>query len=302
MRISLAIVVAAAVVVSLCIASSQFEEVGNADHPHADSAADVDVTPKKAGCGCGLPTREGSDLTDRKTSAEDSSGEGSNSPPSLRDGEVDRSAKEEDGNHTDVPNGKDNEDAEEDGKVETEEDVGDTNPYNDIVDVQKEEEEEGVELTEPVIEGHAEDKERLLVADILAEIDESYDLAAQTRTNEMVYIRAASFQMGNDHFDKSTAMDGESPARQVKLTAYYLDRHATSNSEFARFVRDARYVTEVMCYMYYVTPRGISKDMSLVICQRSLCTLYASIYIRICICYTCKNNTCSDRCRIIHRG
>jgi formylglycine-generating enzyme required for sulfatase activity len=57
---------------------------------------------------------------------------------------------------------------------------------------------------------------------------------------ELVEIPAGPFTMGRDG-----GADDESPAHQVDLPAYYLEMFEVTNAQFAAFVEDAGYVTEV---------------------------------------------------------
>lgn len=62
------------------------------------------------------------------------------------------------------------------------------------------------------------------------------------RTNQMVLIRGGEFTMGTDtpHF----VVDGEGPARSVKVSSFYMDVHEVSNAEFELFVNSTGYKTE----------------------------------------------------------
>ena len=64
------------------------------------------------------------------------------------------------------------------------------------------------------------------------------------RTNQMVFVPDGTFQMGSDK--PIVPQDGEGPARDVALDSFYIDVHEVSNSEFARFIEDTKYVTEVL--------------------------------------------------------
>ena len=97
----------------------------------------------------------------------------------------------------------------------------------------------------------------------LKTIDSFFGLSEQSRTNDMVLVDSGTFVMGTDKVEKSTEMDGEGPARRVTISqAYFIDRHATSNSEFARFVKDTGYVTEVsLSQKYYIILSSFNKSM-----------------------------------------
>lgn len=62
------------------------------------------------------------------------------------------------------------------------------------------------------------------------------------RTNQMIYLEGGTFTMGTD--DPQIPPDGESPARQVSIDAFYLDVYEVSNAEFELFVNDTGYKTE----------------------------------------------------------
>ena len=54
----------------------------------------------------------------------------------------------------------------------------------------------------------------------------------------MVWIPGGTFQMGSDdHYPE------EAPTHQVSVDGFWMDRHAVTNAEFARFVKETRYVT-----------------------------------------------------------
>ncbi|KAH9518951.1 Formylglycine-proteinrating enzyme [Bulinus truncatus] len=62
------------------------------------------------------------------------------------------------------------------------------------------------------------------------------------RTNQMLYIPGGTFTMGTN--EPVFIADGEMPARQVTLDAFYFDKYEVSNAEFGRFVEDQKYITE----------------------------------------------------------
>jgi sulfatase modifying factor 1 len=63
------------------------------------------------------------------------------------------------------------------------------------------------------------------------------------RTDRMVRVDQGTFRMGTDS-DVGFPEDGEGPAREVRTDAYYVDRHAVTNAEFLKFVRDTDYTTD----------------------------------------------------------
>lgn len=71
---------------------------------------------------------------------------------------------------------------------------------------------------------------------------------AQTRPGtiadrrEIVWIEGGAALVGTDR--PLLAIDGEGPARTVRLRPFGIDRHAVTNARFAAFVADTGYVTE----------------------------------------------------------
>lgn len=63
------------------------------------------------------------------------------------------------------------------------------------------------------------------------------------RSNPMVKIPGGTFFMGTDK--PFIPADGESPLRETLIDTFYLDKMETSNAEFARFVAETNYTTEV---------------------------------------------------------
>ena len=63
------------------------------------------------------------------------------------------------------------------------------------------------------------------------------------RTNQMVFIAGGKFVMGTNK--PYIPMDGEGPARHVKINSFYADVHEVSNAEFELFVNSTGHVTEV---------------------------------------------------------
>jgi formylglycine-generating enzyme required for sulfatase activity len=71
--------------------------------------------------------------------------------------------------------------------------------------------------------------------------------ATDADTERMVRIPGGEFRMGTDE-DVGFPEDGEGPARTVELDPFYIDRHAVTNAEFLKFVRDTGYTTEAEEY------------------------------------------------------
>ncbi|XP_031572586.1 formylglycine-generating enzyme-like [Actinia tenebrosa] len=62
------------------------------------------------------------------------------------------------------------------------------------------------------------------------------------RTNQMVYLKGGVFTMGTDK--PFIILDGEAPARKVRVRPFYMDVYEVSNAEFELFVNDTGYTTE----------------------------------------------------------
>lgn len=60
---------------------------------------------------------------------------------------------------------------------------------------------------------------------------------------QMASIPAGVFTMGTD--EPALGQDGESPARRVHISHFYMDRYEVSNAEFEKFVNATGYLTEV---------------------------------------------------------
>ena len=64
---------------------------------------------------------------------------------------------------------------------------------------------------------------------------------------DMAYIPGGPFLMGTDDPIAFPA-DGEGPAREVRVSPFYIDRTSVTNAQFGRFVRATRYTTEAERY------------------------------------------------------
>lgn len=62
------------------------------------------------------------------------------------------------------------------------------------------------------------------------------------RTNQMALIKGGKFTMGTNN--PFLPMDGEGPARDVKVNSFYMDIYEVSNAEFELFVNSTGYTTE----------------------------------------------------------
>lgn len=67
--------------------------------------------------------------------------------------------------------------------------------------------------------------------------------AHRERTNSMVFLKGGKFFMGTDK--PFLPMDGEGPAREVRVNSFYMDVYEVSNAEFELFVNSTGHVTEV---------------------------------------------------------
>ena len=72
------------------------------------------------------------------------------------------------------------------------------------------------------------------------------------RTNQMALIKGGKFTMGTNN--PFLPMDGEGPARDVKVNSFYMDIYEVSNAEFELFVNSTGYTTEVckkrICFIF----------------------------------------------------
>ena len=63
------------------------------------------------------------------------------------------------------------------------------------------------------------------------------------RTNQMVFVKGGKYTMGTNK--PFLPMDGEGPAREVKVRSFYMDIYEVSNAEFELFVNSTGHMTEV---------------------------------------------------------
>jgi formylglycine-generating enzyme required for sulfatase activity len=64
------------------------------------------------------------------------------------------------------------------------------------------------------------------------------DPASNAANGDMVWIDAGTFRMGSDqHYPE------EGPSHEVNVNGFWIDRHPVTNTEFARFVEETKYVT-----------------------------------------------------------
>ena len=63
------------------------------------------------------------------------------------------------------------------------------------------------------------------------------------RTRAMVRLDGGTFTMGTDS-DVGFPEDGEGPPREVTVDAFYVDRYAVTNAQFAEFVQETGYTTD----------------------------------------------------------
>lgn len=75
------------------------------------------------------------------------------------------------------------------------------------------------------------------------------------RTNQMAFVKGGRFTMGTDK--PFLPMDGEGPAREVKVDSFYMDIYEVSNAEFELFVNSTGHVTEVECIVVIQCCKGM---------------------------------------------
>ena len=75
----------------------------------------------------------------------------------------------------------------------------------------------------------------------------------------MVLLEGGEFLMGNTG-RLAYPGDGEGPLRRVRLDAFWIDRHALSNAEFAPFVEDTGHVTEAERFGWSFVFAGLLPD------------------------------------------
>lgn len=63
--------------------------------------------------------------------------------------------------------------------------------------------------------------------------------------NEYIHIPEGVFTMGSDDIPSANMHDGEGPARRIQISEFYIQQYEVSNAEFAAFVDETGYVTEV---------------------------------------------------------
>lgn len=73
--------------------------------------------------------------------------------------------------------------------------------------------------------------------------EEEHELkSAHNRTNQMAFVKGGKFMMGTNH--PFLPLDGEGPAREIKVSSFYMDIYEVSNAEFELFANSTGYVTE----------------------------------------------------------
>jgi sulfatase modifying factor 1 len=75
----------------------------------------------------------------------------------------------------------------------------------------------------------------------------------------MVLLDDESFLMGSED-PISYAGDGEGPVRRIKLAPFWIDVHAVTNAEFARFIEDSGHVTEAETFGWSFVFGGLLPD------------------------------------------
>lgn len=84
-------------------------------------------------------------------------------------------------------------------------------------------------------------------------------VVAAGSTAEMVPLPGGTFVMGSDD-DLGYPADGEGPVREVTIDPFWIDRTATSNAAFARFVEATGYTTDAERYGWSFVFAGLLPD------------------------------------------
>ena len=79
------------------------------------------------------------------------------------------------------------------------------------------------------------------------------------RTNQMSFVEGGRFTMGTNK--PYLPMDGEGPAREVKINSFYMDIYEASNAEFELFVNSTGHVTEVHVESLHVLKEMLVKGV-----------------------------------------
>ena len=72
----------------------------------------------------------------------------------------------------------------------------------------------------------------------------------------MTFVEGGRFTMGTNK--PYLPMDGEGPAREVKVNSFYMDIYEASNAEFELFVNSTGHVTEVE---YFIVIYNIDRTL-----------------------------------------
>ncbi len=70
-----------------------------------------------------------------------------------------------------------------------------------------------------------------------------FERVSQGSTEGMSLVEGGPFLMGTDYAD-GFSQDGEGPIREVSISAFYIDQHSVTNTEFQRFSKETGYQTE----------------------------------------------------------
>lgn len=83
---------------------------------------------------------------------------------------------------------------------------------------------------------------------------------------EMLHIPGGKLLMGTNAAD---GRDGESPAREVEVRPFWVDRHPVTNSQFREFVRAEKYKTEAETFGWsFVFEDFVSEELKNKVTQR----------------------------------
>jgi formylglycine-generating enzyme len=106
-----------------------------------------------------------------------------------------------------------------------------------------------LELLSEVIKHHEEEKKK-----------NTSSSSWSSTGNSMVYIPGRSFKMGTDN--PKIFADGESPARPVLVSSFYMDKYEVSNEEYMQFVDATGYQTDSEKYGWsFVFHASIEKSL-----------------------------------------
>ncbi|XP_030637809.1 inactive C-alpha-formylglycine-generating enzyme 2 [Chanos chanos] len=87
-----------------------------------------------------------------------------------------------------------------------------------------------------------------------------------TEDGQMVYVAGGSMRMGTNDVD---GRDGESPARDVSVKPFKIDKYPVTNSDFREFIRAQKYKTEAETFGWsFVFQDFVSDELKSKVTQR----------------------------------